>query len=70
MSAASDDELAAAWNSGYWHGTCHDGPLNDAAVEAQNPYRIQGQTPAKLCKVPLKTDDRDALAKEHVTATE
>jgi hypothetical protein len=31
--------LAAAWESGYWAGTSHTGPLNDAAVSARNPYR-------------------------------
>jgi len=29
---------AAAWSSGYWHGTSHTGPLTDAIVEAKNPY--------------------------------
>lgn len=29
---------AAAWSSGYWHGTTHKGPLTDAIVEAKNPY--------------------------------
>jgi hypothetical protein len=29
---------AAAWSSGYWHGTSHTGPLNEAIVEAKNPY--------------------------------
>jgi hypothetical protein len=29
---------AAAWSSGYWHGTAHKGPLTDAIVEARNPY--------------------------------
>lgn len=31
-------EMAAAWESGYWHGTSHEGPLNEAAVAAKNPY--------------------------------
>ncbi|MFJ6453778.1 hypothetical protein [Paenarthrobacter sp. NPDC091669] len=31
-------DLAAAWASGYWNGTSHDGPLNDDAVAAKNPY--------------------------------
>ncbi|MDI3194802.1 hypothetical protein QK290_10625 [Pseudarthrobacter sp. AL07] len=34
----SEADLAAAWESGYWHGTSHTGPLNDAAVAAKNPY--------------------------------
>lgn len=29
---------AAAWSSGYWHGTSHAGPLTDEIVEAKNPY--------------------------------
>ncbi|MEV5052991.1 hypothetical protein [Arthrobacter sp. LAR12-1-1.1] len=29
---------AAAWSSGYWHGTSHTGPLTDAIVEAKNPH--------------------------------
>ncbi|MGO4493327.1 hypothetical protein AB4Y86_14720 [Arthrobacter sp. 2YAF22_2] len=32
-------DLAAAWESGYWHGKSHEGPLNDAAVAAKNPHR-------------------------------
>jgi hypothetical protein len=31
-------DLAAAWASGYWHGTSHQGPLDDAVVAAKNPY--------------------------------
>lgn len=31
-------DLAKAWESGYWHGTSHTGPLNDAAIRARNPY--------------------------------
>lgn len=31
-------DLAGAWESGYWHGTSHTGPLNDAAIKAKNPY--------------------------------
>jgi hypothetical protein len=31
--------MAAAWESGYWHGTSHTGPLNETAVNAKNPYR-------------------------------
>ncbi|WP_423184297.1 hypothetical protein [Arthrobacter sp. NyZ413] len=31
---------AEIWSSAYWHGTSHQGPLNDAIVEARNPYRI------------------------------
>ena len=48
-------DLAAAWESGYWHGTSHEGPLNDAAVAAKNPHRSKGTTPAKACHVALKT---------------
>lgn len=47
-------DIAAAWESGYWRGTSHTGPLNDAAVSATNPH---------------KENDRDALAKEHATAS-
>lgn len=32
-------DLAAAWESGYWHGTSHEGPLKDAAVAAKNPHK-------------------------------
>lgn len=32
-------DLAAAWESGYWHGVDHKGPLNGAAVDALNPYK-------------------------------
>lgn len=31
--------MAEAWASGYWHGTSHTGPLNEAAVNAKNPHR-------------------------------
>ena len=31
--------MALAWSSGYWHGTTHEGPLNDGVVEAKNPYK-------------------------------
>lgn len=65
----TEADLAAAWESGYWHGTSHEGPLNDAAVTAKNPYRVKGLTPAKACKVALKTKDRDASPKS-VTALE
>lgn len=43
------NELAAAWESGYWHGTSHHGPLNDAAVAAKNPHKKKSgpDTPAK-----------------------
>ncbi|WP_024366181.1 hypothetical protein [Arthrobacter sp. TB 26] len=72
MSAVyTEEDLAAAWESGYWRGTSHEGPLNDAAVNVKNPYRVKGATPAKTCKVALKTEkDRDTLAKESVTASE
>ena len=64
-------DLAAAWESGYWRGTSHEGPLNDATVAAKNPYRAQGVTPAKACKVPLKTEKgRGAPVKEFATAFE
>jgi len=70
MSAYTEADLAAAWESGYWHGTSHEGPLNDAAVSVNNPYRAEGITPAKACKVSLKTEkDRDASPKS-VTASE
>lgn len=71
MSAVyTEADLAAAWESGYWHGTSHEGPLNDAAVAAKNPHRVKGTTPAKACKVSLKTEkDRDASPKS-VTASE
>ena len=39
-------DLAAAWESGYWHGTSHKGPLNSAAVDAKNPYRESAETEA------------------------
>lgn len=71
----TEADLAAAWESGYWNGTSHEGPLNNAAVDAKNPYRQhaeepRGITPAKACKVALKTEkDRDASAKS-VTASE
>lgn len=61
---ATDAELAAAWESGYWHGTSHTGPLNDAAVAAKNPYKVQGITPAKSCKVALKTDNPSSARTE------
>ncbi|NSX37813.1 hypothetical protein HTS88_15625 [Pseudarthrobacter oxydans] len=41
-------DLAAAWASGYWHGTSHEGPLNDAVVAAKNPYRARGTDPGIL----------------------
>ena len=65
----TEADLAAAWESGYWHGTSHEGPLNDAAVAAKNPYKVQGTTPAKFCRVALKRDGRDASPKS-VTASE
>jgi hypothetical protein len=43
---ATDPELAAAWASGYWRGTTHEGPLNDAVVAAKNPYLVHGTTAA------------------------
>ncbi|MBO1269600.1 hypothetical protein [Arthrobacter cavernae] len=58
----TEADLAAAWESGYWHGTSHEGPLNDAAVAAKNPYRAKGVTPAKSCRVALKKQAADAGA--------
>lgn len=71
MSASyTEADLAIAFERGYWRGVDHKGPLNDAAIAAKNPYRAQGVTPAKACKVSLKTEkDRDASPKS-VTATE
>lgn len=67
----TEADLAAAWESGYWHGTSHTGPLNDAAVAAKNPHRVKGITPAKACTVRLKTEeDRDAVAKHDITASD
>lgn len=72
----TEADLAAAWDSGYWNGTSHEGPLNSAAVNAKNPYRNQaeaacGSTPAKACKVALKTEKgRGAPVKESATASE
>lgn len=55
---------AEAWQSGYWYGTCHEGPVTDAAVRAKNPHIPSGLTPAKVAKVALKTDrDRGASTK-------
>jgi hypothetical protein len=69
--AELDADLAAAWESGYWNGTSHKGPLNDAAVAALNPYKAHGTTPAKSCRVALKAEKgRGALAKESATAPE
>jgi hypothetical protein len=70
----TEADLAAAWESAYWRGTSHEGPLNDAAVAAKNPYQAKptahGSTPAKACRVALKTEkDRDASPKS-VTASE
>lgn len=71
MSAVyTEADLAAAWESGYWHGSSHEGPLNDAAVAAKNPYRVQGVTPAKLCTVALKTEKAVTDFGESVTAEE
>jgi hypothetical protein len=74
--AEMDAALAAAWESGYWHGTSHKGPLNAAAVDTQNPYKDVAEiqphlTPAKACKVRLKTEEgRGAPVKESATASE
>ncbi|WP_281275814.1 hypothetical protein [Arthrobacter echini] len=38
MRTYSRADLAEAWSSGYWHGIDHDGPINDAAIDAKNPY--------------------------------
>lgn len=44
----TETDMAAAWESGYWHGTSHEGPLNDDAVSSRNPHketaRIGGRT--------------------------
>lgn len=53
----TESDLAAAWESGYWHGTSHEGPLNDAVVAEKNPYKAA--TPARVCKVTLKTQAAD-----------
>ena len=67
----TEADLAAAWESGYWHGTSHEGPLNDAAVNVKNPYRVKGATPAKACKVALKTEKGHGVpVKESATASE
>lgn len=72
----TEADLAAAWDSGYWNGTSHEGPLNTAAVDAKNPYRqheeeARGTTPAKACKVSLKTEKgRGAPDQETATASE
>ena len=42
----TEADLAAVWASGYWHGTSHKGPLNDAVVAAKNPYVADGATTA------------------------
>lgn len=34
----TEADMATAWESGYWWGTMHEGPLNDAAVRAKNPH--------------------------------
>lgn len=34
----TEADLAAAWESGYWHGTSHTGPLNEGGVKARNPH--------------------------------
>ncbi|MBD1541042.1 hypothetical protein G9E11_01975 [Arthrobacter sp. IA7] len=52
----TEADLAGAWESGYWHGTSREGPLNGAAVAAKNPYETE--------------ESRGALAKEHATAEE
>lgn len=72
----SEADLAAAWDSGYWNGTSHEGPLNSAVVDAKNPYlqheeKGRGATPAKACKVALKTEKgRGAPDQETATASE
>lgn len=73
--AYTEADMAAAWDSAYWHGTSHQGPLNSAAVNARNPYLKDASitpttTPTKACRVALKTKkDRDASPKS-VTASE
>lgn len=67
----TEADLAAAWESGYWNGTSHAGPLNDAAVAQKNPYAGKGTTPAKACKVPLKTEKGHGVpVKESAAASE
>lgn len=70
----TEADLAAAWASGYWHGTSHTGPLNDAVVAQKNPYKVTAPaagvtTPAKACKVALKTQapDPEPLAPDSPT---
>ncbi len=72
----SKADLAAAWDSGYWNGTSHEGPLNGAVVDARNPYRqhedeARGSTPAKACRIRLKTEKgHGAPDQETATASE
>jgi hypothetical protein len=67
----TEADLAIAFERGYWRGVDHKGPLNDAAVATKNPYRAQGTTPAKSCKVTLKTEKgRGAPYQESATASE
>lgn len=46
MKTYTQADLAAAWDSGYWHGTSHAGPLNDAAINAKNPYIRENEAAA------------------------
>ncbi|WP_155850376.1 hypothetical protein [Arthrobacter sp. Br18] len=47
MSTYTAADLAAAWNSGYWHGLDHTGPVNDAAINARNPYTHDNEAAAQ-----------------------
>ncbi len=69
MTTYTESDLAAAWESGYWHGTSHTGPLNDAAVRAKNPYIPSGATPAKVCKIQLKTETTAAPSPKSAAVT-
>ncbi|MEO5314204.1 hypothetical protein PV772_08790 [Pseudarthrobacter sp. CC12] len=70
-------DMAAAWDSAYWHGTSHQGPLNSAVVNAKNPYlqdanMVPATTPAKACKVTLKTKKGrgESNANQNTTSSE
>lgn len=39
MKTYSEADLAEVWSSGYWNGTGHAGPINQAAIDAKNPHR-------------------------------
>lgn len=46
----TEADMAAAWESGYWHGTSHEGPLNDAAVAEKNPHKKEESDAGSLAK--------------------